>query len=267
MRAHYDQRQKNRKAASVLSSVKERLWTSSWCWAQIATKNLSLTPLCKVFSRTAFLQFECPCDLSFGTHTREAQELEQLDVECTVLFICQSNHRVGVPKFFDDWEWCHSLWQSKLCGYHAALVHISFQRLLNVCKSVNVGGFTLLLSVHRPITLVVFSHPMTHHPSQKIMEGMILCLGYWSPNVVVVTNSLCLITLGFLCQSPHRVPFFILRLCNFHMLRLLQSVSGVDCCEWARSWPLTPSLLAGSNDSHSTPLFNAKALAWASTPR
>jgi len=35
-----------------------------------------------------------------------------------------------------------------------------------------------------------------------------------APNVAVATNSLRLITTGFLCQSPHRAPIFAFWLCN-----------------------------------------------------
>ena len=123
-----------------------------------------------------------------------AQQLEQLDVDCTALIICQSNHRFGVPMFFENQEWRHNLWQSQLCGYHATLAHYWVcQWLLNVCKFVHVGGAGNFLSIHRPITPVVFIHQVTHHTSQKIIRGIFVCLGCWSPNVAVVTHSLRLI--------------------------------------------------------------------------
>jgi len=143
-------------------------------------KRKGLATLSKAFGQTIVRYLE----FGFETHVREAQQFEQLDVECTSLIICQSNHRVGVPTFFEDREWRHNLWQSQLCGYHAALVHISFQQwLLNLCKSVHVGGFTPLFSVRRPITLVVFSHPVTHYPSQKIMEGIFCVWGADPPTL------------------------------------------------------------------------------------
>ena len=117
-----------------------------------------------------------------------AQQLEQLDVDCTALIICQSNHRFGVPMFFEDQKWHHNLWQSQLCGSHYWVC----QWLLNVCKFVHVGGAGNFLSVHCPITPVVFYHPVTRHTSQKIIRGIFVCLG-WSPNVAFVTHSLRLI--------------------------------------------------------------------------
>ena len=108
------------------------------------------------------------------------------------LIICQSNHRARVPMFFEDREWRHNLRQSQLYGFHAALSHNC------ISKSVNVEGASTCRSVLRPITLVVFSHPMTHHPSQKIMEGIFL-LVCRSLNVAVVAHSLRLITVWFMC--------------------------------------------------------------------
>ena len=77
--------------------------------------------------------------------------------------------------------------------------------LLVVFKSVQVGGVGTALPVHRPIAPVIFSHPLTHCPSQKIMEGIFLCLGCRSPNLSVLTYSLRLITVRFLCQGPQGV--------------------------------------------------------------
>jgi len=106
--------------------------------------------------------------------------------------------------------------QSQLWGFHTAPLHNGIsQWLLAVFKSVLVAGVGTLLSVHRIITEVVFSHPVMHHPRQKIMEGIFLYLGCKSPNVAIVTNSLRLITVGFLCKSPRRAPIFAFWLCNF----------------------------------------------------
>jgi len=83
-----------------------------------------------------------------------------------------------------------------------------------VFKSVQVGVVGTV-SVRRPNAPVVFSHPVAHCTIQDIMEGIFLCLGCRSPNVAVSTNSLRLVTVRFLCQSPQRTPIFAFRMCNF----------------------------------------------------
>jgi len=59
--------------------------------------------------QTIILPLACACDLFSVTCTRETKQFEQLDVKCTTLIISQSNHRVGVPMFFEDWEWRHNV--------------------------------------------------------------------------------------------------------------------------------------------------------------
>jgi len=102
-----------------------------------------LAPKCKAwaFGQAVVLHSVCFCDIVFETHARETQQLEQWDIKWNALIICQSNYHFGVPVFFEDREWRHNLWQSQLCGDHATRFSIfDWQWLLNVCKSVNVGG-------------------------------------------------------------------------------------------------------------------------------
>ena len=54
--------------------------------------------------------------------TRRTKQFEQLDIECTALIICHSNHSVGFPMFFKDWEWRHNLWPSHFCCCYGALL-------------------------------------------------------------------------------------------------------------------------------------------------
>ena len=62
--------------------------------------------------------------------------------ECAAVIICRSNHRVGVPVFFEDREWRHNL-QSQFLFDHATRFHCSaWQWLLNVRKSVRVNPTT-----------------------------------------------------------------------------------------------------------------------------
>jgi len=105
-----------------------------------------------------------------------------------------------------------------------------------VRQLVSVGS---VLSGHHPITEVVFSHPVTHHPSQKIMEGIFLCLGCRSPNVAVVTYGLRLIMVKFLCQSPQRIPILAFRMCNF---KAHASIASVRCLALPRRPATAPAV-------------------------
>jgi len=147
---------------------------------------------------------------------------------------------------------------SQLCGFHAALSHNGIsQWLLAVCKSVYVGGVATFLSVHR----VVFSNPVAHHPSQNSMQGIFLCLGCQFPNVAVVTNSLGLIMVWFLCQSPHRAPSLP---SDCAIFRAQASVASVRF--WSRllrflslrASLFNPFRADGLNESQSRPLSTMK---------
>jgi hypothetical protein len=84
-------------------------------WLELNSANLTLPPIiCLWCSRyhpspvyalgqTIILPLGCFCDFLFVTCTRETKQFEQLDVECSALIICHSDHMTHAD--WRRWKW------------------------------------------------------------------------------------------------------------------------------------------------------------------